>query len=311
VGTSKSNGGPKDKIPLLPDWALPPIEEEEPPPEEEEEAIDEENSPTMDGEVEEDDDNDPDDDGDGDKSTDDGENVESEVPPSFELSSWRSARTLLGKVAKKTGDRKATFRRAAHSYVRAHGGAKRASQNSPSGRAATARLAGFLSDVARRGIDAALDALNLTSFVGRDARTVFAAISNALSPDGASPEQAIAREATNDVLSDIYERFVGDDGDISRLNALTGDDIVLAISDSVTTYIYKRWLQELGKQIEKKTVSAADAVGLEREVKLFIKDSVHLDFTAIDPLSVDWNADGHSIVENIYTQAYSLFGAGR
>jgi hypothetical protein len=313
MGTSKSNGGPKDKIPLLPDWAFPPLEEEEPPLEEEEQE--QENPPDPEDEVEkedEGDDNDADDDDGSDEPADDDDaDVGTEQAPTVETSTWRSARTFLSKAVKKSGDRRAEFRRAAQSYVRAHGGARRASQNSPSGRAATGRLAGFLSDVARRGIDAALEALNLSSVVGRDAQTVFAAISNALSPEGASPEQAVAREAINDVLSDIYERFVGDDGDISKLNALTGEDVAKAITDSVSTYIYKRWLQELGKQIEKKAVSSSEAVSLEREAKLFIKDSVKLDFKTTDPLSVNWKTDGHSIVETIYTQAYSLFGAGR
>lgn len=216
MGTSKSNGGPKDKIPLLPDWALPPLEEEEPPLEEEE--PEQENPPDPEDKVEEDeesDDGDADDDDSSDESADDDEaDVGPERGPTVEKSSWRSARTLLGKAVKKSGDNRAAFRRAAQSYVRAHGGARRASQNSPSGRAATTGLAGFLADVAHRGIDAALETLNLSSVVGKDARTVFAAISNALSPDGASPEQAVAREATNDTLSDIYERFVGDDGDM-------------------------------------------------------------------------------------------------
>jgi hypothetical protein len=216
----------------------------------------------------------------------------------------------LGKAVKATNDRRASFRTAAQSYVRARGGPRQAAQNSPSGRAASASLGGFLADVARRGLNAALESLNLSSVVGRDAQTVFAAISNALSPDGASPEQAVARGAINDVLADIYERFVGEDGDLSKLNSLTGDDIKSAVADSVSTYIYQRWLQELGKQIEKKAISSSQAVSLEREVKLFVKDSVKLDLKSVDPLTIDWRTEGHQLISNIYEQAYSLFGAG-
>ena len=313
MGTSKSYGGPRDKIPLLPDWALPPQEGEEPPPEEEEEDQ-QENPPEPVGQSQpgdiENDDEETDDVGDDESGDPDDTDVGREQVPVEPAKSWRSARTLLGKAISKNGDRNA-FKRAAQSYVRARGGSRSAAQTATSGRAATARLGGFLADVARRGLDAALESLNLSSVIGKDARTVFAAISNALSPDGASPEQAVAREAVNDVLSDIYERFVGEDGDVSKLNALTGEDVAKAVTDSVVSYIYRRWLQELGKQIEKKAISSAQAVSLEREAKLFVKDAVKLDFKARDPLSMDWQTDGNAVVENIFNEAYSLFGVGR
>jgi hypothetical protein len=153
--------------------------------------------------------------------------------------------------------------------------------------------------------------LNLSSVVGKDAPTVFAAISNALAPDGATPEQVVAREAVNDVLADLYERFVTKDGDISRLNALTGEDISKAVVDSVTSYIYHRWLQELGRQMEEKAINSSQAVGLEREAKLFVRDSVTLDLKGKDPLAMNWATEGNPIVERIYIEAYTLFGAGR
>ena len=309
MGTSKSYGGPRDKIPLLPDWALAPPSDGEPPGEEEEEQEQEsppdsvEQQASGNGEVGDD----ADDDSDEASLGDDGAGPE--PGPLVAGGSWRSARTLFGKAVKKNGDR-ASFRKAAQSYVHAHGGSRRAAQTATSGRTATARLGGFLADVARRGLDAALAGLNLSSVVGKDAGTVFAAISNALSPDGASSEQAAAREAVNDVLADLYERFVPEDGDLSKLNALTSDDISKAVIDSVSCYVYRRWLNELSKQMEKKAISSSEAVSLEREAKLFVKDSVKLDLTGRNPLTMNWGAEGNAIVEKIFQEAYSLFGAG-
>ncbi|OJW05281.1 MAG: hypothetical protein BGO49_31115 [Planctomycetales bacterium 71-10] len=312
MGTSKSNGGPKDKIPLLPEWALPPPEEEEPPPEE---ADENEGEDQAGGEGEPDVGDGDDAEGEGGSEAEgdeDAEHEEDDREPSSaaESTTWRSARIRLNKAIKKRGDRRAFFKQAAQSYTRARGGAGQAARNSPSGRSATARLGGFLSDVARRGLNAALEGLNLGSVVGKDARTVFAAISNALSPDGSSPEQAVAREAVNDVLADLYDRFVGPDGDLAKLDALTGEDVTASVVDSVSAYIYRRWLQELGKQIEKKAVSPSEAVGLEREAKLFVKDAVRLDFKSVNPLAIDWTAAGRLMIDDIYNQAYLLFGAG-
>lgn len=306
MGTSKSYGGPGDKPPLLPDWALPPPEGGDPLPEEEEQE-EEETQPDIEDSADHEaaePDSDEDDEAGGD---DDVGGIEQ--GPAVPLGSWRSAKTLFGKAVKKNGDKQA-FRKAAQSYVRAHGGSRRAAQTATAGRSATARLGGFLSDVATRGLNAALEAINLSSVIGKDPRTVFAAIANAIAPDGSSPEKAVAREATNDVLADFYERFVTDD-DLSRLNSLTSEDVKSAILDSVTCYIYHRWLQELGRQIEEKTMSSSEAVRLERETKLFVKDSVTVDFKDKDPLTMDWASDGSVLVERIFSEAYSLFGAGR
>jgi hypothetical protein len=313
VGTSKSYGGPSDKTPLLPDWAFPPLEDAVPPPEEDLEQ--QEPTPDADEESADEDAAEPDSEAEGDDNEpdslnggpDDGVGVQDASPTKI---SWKSAKTLFGKAVKNNGDRQA-FRRAAHSYVRARGGSANAARTATTGRSATSRLGGFLADVANRGLNAALTALNLSAVVGKDPRTVFAAIANAIAPDGASPEQAVAREATDDVLADLYHRFVVEGGDLSRMDSLTGEDVSKAMVDSVTSYIYHRWLQELGRQIEEKSISSSQAVRLEREAKLFVRESVNLDLSDKDLLNLNWTTDGNTIVERIYREAYSLFGAAR
>lgn len=282
MGTSKSYGGPRDKRLLLPDWALPPLE----PPEEDQDSLDAEGEDPANG-------SDP-------------EPIETAPPPP--RGSWTSAKTVLGRAIKGGGDRR-QLKNAAMRYLRARGGPGQAARAAASGRSATARLGGFLADVASRGLGAALEALNLATVVGRDARTVFAAIANALAPDGATPEQVVAREAVDDVLSDLYERFVNDDVDLSRLDTLTEGDVSSAVIDSVTAYIYHRWIQELGVQLEKKAVTASEAVRLEREARLFVRDSVTLDLKGKNLLTMDWAREGNSLVEKIYIEAYTLFGA--
>jgi hypothetical protein len=318
VGTSKSYGGPSDKTPLLPDWAFSPPEDEEPPPEEnleqQNESLDTDEEPIDELESESDSEEENneesgEDDGPGSQKGGDDPGVLGQAS-SFPRGSWKSAKTLYGKAVKNNGDSR-SFRKAARSYVRAHGGPRNAARTATSGRSATARLGGFLADVANRGLNAALDGLNLSAVVGKDPRTVFAAIANAIAPDGASPEQAVAREAVDDVLANLYQRFVVEEGDLSRLNALTGEDVSKAMLDSVTSYIYHRWLQELGRQIEEKSLSSSQAVRLEREAKLFVRESVALDLSGKDLLSLNWATDGHALVERIYREAYSLFGAGR
>lgn len=315
MGTSKPYGGPGDKIPLLPDWALPPPDGGDPVPEEEEEG---ESLPEPVDQAEEDEAGVEQEEDDEPNSVPSGDepvagHADLAGPPDTQSpgGSWKWAKAFLGRAASSGGGR-AAFAKAARSYVRAHGGPRRAAQAATSGRSATARLGRFLADVSRRGLDAALDALDLATVVGRDAQTVFAAIANALAPNGASPEQAVAREAVGDVLEGLYERFALADGDLARLNSLSIDDVRQAVVDSVSSYIYHRWLQELGRQIEQKAISPAQAVRLERDVKQFVKDSTILDLKGEDVLAMDWDGEwGRAFVERIYADAYRLLGGAR
>ena len=54
-----------------------------------------------------------------------------------------------------------------------------------------------------------------------------------------------------------------------------------------------------------------EALRLEKEIKVFVKDSVHRALQAVDPLSINWNSnEGKSIIDNIYQDAYSFIGEG-
>lgn len=158
----------------------------------------------------------------------------------------------------------------------------------------------------------ALRGIGLAGVEGRDADTVFAAITNAIAPAGDSREAVAARQATNEVLDQLYVRFVGETGDFSRLEAMSAEDVATALERSIAAYVFNRWIGELGKKIEQKSVSPAQAVRFERDMRLFVDETVKLDFAGIDPLRFDWSgAAGRTLVERIYAQAYAVIGGER
>lgn len=220
----------------------------------------------------------------------------------------------MGDYAKASGGRGGggggrQLRNAGRRYVQAKGGATRAARAATGGRAATVRLGGFLSDVARRGISEAARALGLADVVGRPVETVLAAIANALAPDGATLEEVAARRAIDDSLTTIFEQYGVDDAGIEQLNALGAEGTRKAIELSVTAYIYQRWLQELGQKIEERAINASSAKKLERDVKAYVTEIVKLDLKDRDPLTINWNqAEGREFIERIYGEAYSLLG---
>ncbi len=311
MGTSRTNDGPGDRPPLLPPWALPgggpPPVPPEPPPGDPEggdggDAADSQG-----------------DGGEGDvgqgnlmPGTMDGPGVPgtppgSSVPPQ---APWRAARRQMNGWARGGGGREGVSR-AGRAYVRAKGGARAAASRAVHGRATAARAGRFFGALASGGLRAALETLGLRDYVGRGAEEVFAAIANAISPAGATLEEAAARRAADEVLARLYDERVGADGDLAGLERMAAQDVATAVRDVVSAYVYQRWLEELGKSIETGTTSPAEAVRLEREVRQYVRDIVQLEVPNDRVLTLDWEKpDGQALVQRLFEEAYGLLEEG-
>jgi len=199
------------------------------------------------------------------------------------------------------------MREAGRRYVYAKGGSRSAARAASSGRSATVLLGGFLSDVARRGFDEASRALGLSNLVGQSAAIVFTAILNALAPAGATNDDAVARRATAEVLTKLFERFGVEEGGVSQLDNMDASTVANAVEGSVSAFIYQRWLLDLGKKVEEGAFSVGEAVRLEREVSAYVLDLVEIDLQGRDVLTIDWGGtEGQQFCERIYREAYEL-----
>jgi len=90
---------------------------------------------------------------------------------------------------------------------------------------------------------------------------------------------------------------------------MTPNDIAAAIESCVEAYVYNRWLGDLGVKIEERAVSPTDACRMEREMRDFIRETVRFDMSRVSVMTLDWRGEaGRQFVENIYRDAYSLFG---
>lgn len=301
MGTSTSHGGMKDRPPLLPDWALPaPV-----PPVPQPEPI---SAPPADGSVPQ-------------GPPDAGQPIHPAAPalqptqtatygPRTGKARWTKAAGSLGRVAASSGSR--GMGRAAQRYVRALRGSNRASTSSHAGRRTTARFAGFLSDVSRNGFAEAFKNLGLGSLVGLDLDSVIAALTDAVCPAGADREEVAAREASTEALEEVFANTIRAGADASQLDAMTAADVGKAVEAMVASYIYNRWLGDLGVKIEEKAISPQEAVLVERRMKDFIRDAVKLDLQQKDPLKIDWRGtEGKDLINRIYNDAYAVVGGER
>jgi hypothetical protein len=201
------------------------------------------------------------------------------------------------------------LRNAARKYVRARGGSKKAAGSASSGQRSTASLGAFLADVVSRGFEQAATAIGVGNLLGQPVETVLAAILNAIAPEGATADDITARRADADVLAALFDELKVQDGGVAKLNSMDASSVASAIQASVASYIYHRWLLDLGKRLEERAVTPKQAVKLERDVKQHVKNLVKINLYGKDVLKVDWRGnEGRQLTQQIYEEAYELLG---
>jgi hypothetical protein len=320
MGTSSSYGGPGDKTPLLPSWALPgggggP-------------GDDGAGDGAGDADGSGDGENDGGDAQDGGEGGSDGGNddsgtsTETDDSPSQTTTQapapqtggkspayWQSAKTQLGRPVSGRGGGRSGYGSAAKAYVRALGGSRRAASSGRSARSATRSLGHFLSDVRNHGLNEALGRIGLRELVGRDIHSVFAAVVDAIAPEGVTREEVAAREAVCQTLADLFGQFVSVDPTGNTLaQAMNPEGVRAAIQSCVVASAFNRWLDDLARQIETKAISAAEALKTERDIHQYIVDTVQLDFSNKDPLAMDWQKEGRELIDRLYDDAYRMLG---
>ncbi|MBX3177739.1 MAG: hypothetical protein KF886_10285 [Candidatus Hydrogenedentes bacterium] len=143
--------------------------------------------------------------------------------------------------------------------------------------------------------------------MGGDPHVAFAAIADALCPEGATADEAIARAAIVDALAVLWASYVEDTGDLTRLENLDAPAVQESIRTAVVSHVYRRWLFELGKRLESKAVSAEEAARLERDMKRYLDEEIRIDFGDQDLTRVEWDAhDGQSYIEDLFRRAYEI-----
>jgi hypothetical protein len=222
--------------------------------------------------------------------------------------SWRGPKVAFSHFVSGHSD---SPRSAFRSYVRAHGGAKRAAHSATSSRRSTAHLMGFLSDVARTGVAEAARRLGIRDLVGRDVQFVLASLVDLLAPAGSFLEEATARSALIDSLFDFCGRYDIEGAGLQALDAITVGDLGDALTLTVCNVVAERFRQELTSRVERGDVSESDGNRIFAEVGDFVREMVDLRLAGQDLLGLNWRGpEGAAFVEQVYTDAYSILENG-
>jgi hypothetical protein len=295
MGTSASNSGPKRNTELLPTWAANPS--------------DGNNGQDGDDGADEGNDNDGSEtEASGSTDTNSSNPNQSEETPASHAppitGNWGAAKGALSRYAK--GTTGSSLKKAARSYVKTLGGSSKATKASGAGISTGGVFINFISGVSRNGYQETLRQYGLADCLGKSSEEVLAKIADRIAPIGSTNDEAIARNAVLISLDALYEKLLNEGKDIDALGSLDEQTLKNSVEEFVGTYIFKKWVYEVGLAIEKNELTEKEAISLEKEIKIFVRDEVRSALRDKDIIKLDLNAgEGKRIVENIFELAYS------
>jgi len=222
---------------------------------------------------------------------------------------WTPAKANVTSFTKGTGK---SVAEAVGGFVSAIGGPRAASRRPLSSSIGVGQgLGAFLSAVAARGVDEALRSEGLGDLVGRTPGEVLSGIVDHIAGPGALLDDAIARNAVIEVLSEIFDESQDSYADLADgwREQLGVESIVALMSLFIAHSIFQLFLSYLGDRIESNALSAAEAARQEQRVLEFVREWVSFQLGEVDPLSFDWRGpDGRELVQRALEVALAQLG---
>jgi hypothetical protein len=275
MGTSSSFGGPKKNSALLPSWATASSKDGEAPQNEKSENSNDPNRT---------------------QETDDSEDRALAVSQN-----WQAAKTAFAKFGKGGSSAK----KAGESYVRAMGGSKNAARAAREGSKAIGGFGGFLSNINQKGFEQTLKDYGLEDCIGKSAEETLAKIGDYIAPNGSTHDEAIAREAIVESLATLYDK-VSEDNNLA-FEKLDEAGIEEVLKVATETYIFKKWLNEVGIAIQNKELDINEVSEMEQEIKDYINTLVDISFKEINAVKIDFKSKDYTQkVNEIFEKAYQL-----
>ena len=170
-------------------------------------------------------------------------------------------------------------------------------------------LAGFVSEVGRSSLDAALRGWGLAELIGRPAGEILEAIIDRCGTDGATLEEVDARNALSDVMHERLDAATTA-ADVEAILAATADQegLIDLLADFFGLYVFHAFCRSFwGHVAEKEGADRAD--GLMGEVRDYIVSAVENATVDVDVTRIDWlGAEGQRLAADIFERTLRVFG---
>ncbi|MEE6185093.1 hypothetical protein [Bacillus pretiosus] len=228
-------------------------------------------------------------------------NKESEI-----LGSWQETKRAMSQYI--TGNSKSKGR-VLSNYVKAMGGSRASANQAISGRNATIQLGRILSSISSKGIIQTLKDLKI-DYIGKDVQVLLSELVNIIAFDSSTKENIVAKNATIEAMSQMYEYIEENNMDINSLDSMNEEIFEELMGSFVSSYIFERMLNDLQSRFEKYAEGSQDALQKESEFKEYIKVSVELKLNEIQFNQINYNSPNiNTIIEDLYRGCYEVLEA--
>lgn len=267
MGTSSIYNGPKDKNPLLPD------------------GFEDEYNKTPDDEGEEGDIEDK---------------TKHEERP---VGSWQETKKAMSQYITGSNNNRG---RVIRNYVKATGGSKVASVKAVSGKKSTVSLGQFLSSITTDGIIKTLEKLKI-EFSGKSVEMLLSEIVNVIAGSSNAKEDIVAKNATIEAMSHLYEYIEENGMTLETLDTLNEEIFNEVMSAFVNSYLIERMLNDLHSRFEKYANNPKEAIDKENELGDYIKEAVELKLKEVSFNKLDYHDSSiHTVIEETFRECYEV-----
>jgi inactivated superfamily I helicase len=153
--------------------------------------------------------------------------------------------------------------------------------------------------------------IGLRDFVGRDVQSVLAALIDLLAPEGALLEEAAARAAVIETMTELFDALDVETTGMDALDHLSEADLAKAFELSICNVIEARFTQELAHRVERSAMDETEANRTLSEIRDHIRGIVALDLEGVSLLDVDWRGtEGTTFIETWLSAAYAVLEEG-
>ena len=198
------------------------------------------------------------------------------------------------------------------------GGGRGAAASSVAGRQTAGRLATFLAGIAAQGVAGAARTFGIAEFLGRSADFFLTKLADTLAPSGALTEDAVARDAMDATLEELYEQLNLGAAGVEGLERLTPGMMANAVVRYAINYIYGRVIQALTAHIHATATSSARIREVEQTARQYIEDAVRLDLDTSPffgenggAFVAQWDAgEGQRLMDSLFSESYRVVEAG-
>lgn len=198
------------------------------------------------------------------------------------------------------------------------GGSRVAAQSSIAGRTTAGRLATFLVAAQREGLAAAARSVDLQAFLNGSAELFLVSLADVLAPSGGLTEEAVAREALDATLAELYDELADGSTGLDALESLTSSALSETLLRYSINYIYGRVINALAAHIHATATSVSRVRDVEILARNYIEEAVRLDLDVTGALRVGaspspaplTNAALQKMVDALFVECYEVVSAG-